>query len=239
MLESHPWSLSPPPHDRPGQQSLCSRPGPACRCCTSSPALKSTPPSTWTVQVEILRRAKWKQMEIWTFNLFLLTMVYSPLELLKIWKECRWSLCTWERISWSILINQSQTNSKSTSQFVCAFLKNVFTRRSCNCQCDGPHCLMGEKLNSFTVKIFLRIVKIRRRFKWSWLGTQWYLTACPNKDGPEAASSLGHLFFNNRDKDMETKKISWHRWWVVMVMTWLCGKIDSNIIVAKQCRWHL
>ena len=71
---------------------------------------------------------------------------------------------------------------------------------------------MGEKLNSFTVKIFLRIVKIRRRFKWSWLGTQWYLTACPNKDGSKAASSLGHLFFNNRDKDMETKKISWGEW---------------------------
>ena len=98
---------------------------------------------------------------------------------------------------------------------------------------------MGEKLNSFTVKIFLRIVKIRRRFKWSWLGTQWYLTTCPNKDGSKAASSLGHLFLNNRDKDMETKKISWHGWWVVMVVTWLCGKIDSNIIETEQLRWHL
>ena len=98
------------------------------------------------------------------------------------------------------MLHVSQTNSKSSSQFVCAFFKNVFTRRSCNCQCDGPHCLMGEKLNSFTKSFFLRIAKIRTRSKWSWLETQWYLTACPNKDGPEAASSLGHLFLNNRDK---------------------------------------
>ena len=27
--------------------------------------------------------------------------------------------------------------------------------------------------------------------------------------------------------------------WVVMVMTWLCGKIDSNIIETEQLRWHL
>ena len=57
-----------------------------------------------------------------------------------------------------ILINRSQTNFKSTSQFVCAFLRNMFTRRSCSCQCDGPHCLMRGKLYSFTLKYFLRIV---------------------------------------------------------------------------------
>ena len=32
---------------------------------------------------------KRKAIEIWTFYLCLLTMVYSPLELLKIWKVCR------------------------------------------------------------------------------------------------------------------------------------------------------
>ena len=39
---------------------------------------------------------KRKAIELWTFYLCLLTMVYSPLELLKIWKGCRWSWCTWE-----------------------------------------------------------------------------------------------------------------------------------------------
>ena len=52
---------------------------------------------------------KRKAIEIWTFYLCLLTMVYSPLELLKIWKVCRWSLCTWDiGRSWS----------KSTSQYL-------------------------------------------------------------------------------------------------------------------------
>ena len=149
-------------YQAPGQQWLCLRLVPGCRCCRWSPVLTSILPNTFSLKYkhgfditpnQIDRSQKQieknKCQQNWKRKHF--TKDGSRPERPMKWRVCRLSLCTW--ISWHRWPNAPKYK--------------ILTRRNCSCQYGGLHYLVGGLLLSLSQ--FAQNVGLQQLCsKWRW-----------------------------------------------------------------------